>query len=67
MDARIKSGHDISFVDMPSRSRRDERSPVEHRHNINPVALLGVRLVVAPAVNGRGTSPMHAYIVGGRR
>lgn len=35
--------------------------PVEHRSDINPVALLGV--VTAPPVNGRGTSPEHAWTV----
>jgi hypothetical protein len=34
--------------------------PVEHRADINPVALLGVRLVTAPAVNpSPETSPQH--------
>ena len=43
--------------------------PVEHRADINPVALLGVRLVTAPRANpSPGTSPEHAFdIVGGWR
>jgi hypothetical protein len=45
---------------------QSQNLPVEHRGDINPVALLGVRIVTAPAVNRQGTSPMHAYdIVGG--
>lgn len=35
--------------------------PVEHRGDINPIALLGLRLVTAAAVNGQETSPGHAY------
>jgi hypothetical protein len=47
----------------------DERLPVEHRADINPVALLSVRLVTAPAINPLpGTSPEHAFnIIGWRR
>jgi hypothetical protein len=48
----------------------DERLPVEHRADINPVALLGVRLVTAPRMNpSPGSSPQHAYDIahGGRR
>jgi hypothetical protein len=46
-----------------------ERLPVEFRSDINPVALLGLRLVTAPSANpSPGTSPMHAWdFVGGRR
>jgi hypothetical protein len=36
----------------------DERLPVEHRRDINPLAILGCRLVTAPAVNpSPGSSP----------
>jgi hypothetical protein len=46
----------------------DERLPVEHRADCSPLAILQCRLITAPAVNGRGTSPMHAFdIVGLRR
>jgi hypothetical protein len=41
--------------------------PVEHRADINPVALLGVRLVTAPAINERGTSPQHVITFAGAR
>jgi hypothetical protein len=43
----------------------DERLPVEHRSDCAPLAILQCRLITAPAVNGRGTSPMH--VVGMRR
>ncbi len=46
----------------------EERLPVEHRADCSPLAILQCRLETAPAVNGRGTSPMHAFdIVGLRR
>jgi hypothetical protein len=38
---------------------QDERLPIEHRADVNPVALLGIVLVTAPRTNGS--------IVGGRR
>jgi hypothetical protein len=42
--------------------------PVEHRADINPVALLGVRLVTAPRADpSPGTSPQHVITFGGRR
>jgi hypothetical protein len=42
----------------------DERLPVEHRADINPVALLGLRLITTPhAVPSLGSSsPEHAMI-----
>jgi hypothetical protein len=46
----------------------DERLPVEHRVDINPVALLGVRLVTAPRANpSPGTSPQHVITFTGGR
>jgi len=47
----------------------EQKLPVEHRADISPVALLGVRLITAPRANGSpGTSPQHAFdIVGARR
>jgi hypothetical protein len=40
--------------------------PVEHRSDISPLALLGVRLVTAPrVVPTMGTSPQHAVSVVG--
>jgi hypothetical protein len=46
-----------------------ERLPIEHRDDISPIALLGLRLVTAAAVNpSPGTSWMHGIdIAGGRR
>lgn len=46
-----------------------ERLPVEHRADVNPLALLGLRLVTAPLTDpSPGSSPQHAYdLVGGRR
>ncbi|MET4036505.1 hypothetical protein ABIB94_008102 [Bradyrhizobium sp. JR7.2] len=42
--------------------------PCEHRADISPVALLGLRLVTAPRPDLPRTSPEHGYdIVGGRR
>ena len=36
--------------------------PVEHRADISPLALLGLRLITAPrAVPSPGSSPEHAY------
>jgi hypothetical protein len=40
----------------------DERLPVEFRADINPLALLGLRLVTAPLNGSRGTSPEHTMI-----
>jgi hypothetical protein len=41
----------------------DERLPIEHRSDVSPVALLGLRLITAAPVNGsRGTSPEHMMI-----
>lgn len=39
----------------------DERQPVFHRSDINPLALLSLKLVTAHPTNGGGTSPGHAY------
>jgi hypothetical protein len=47
-------------------SAQAQNLPVEHRADINPVALLGVRLVTAPTVNRQGTSPEHVITFGGR-
>jgi hypothetical protein len=45
-----------------------ERLPVEHRADINPVALLGVRLVTTAPTNGAGgTSSEHVVTFGGGR
>ncbi|MGZ5234158.1 MAG: hypothetical protein ACXWC3_29450 [Burkholderiales bacterium] len=44
-----------------------ERLPIEHRDDINPVALLGVRLVTAPRVEVSGTSPEHVVTFAGGR
>ena len=46
-----------------------EGLPVEHRSDISPLALLGMKLTTAPASNGQGTSwQQHAYdIVGALR
>ena len=42
--------------------------PVEHRADINPVALLGVRIVTAPRADpSPGTSPMHVITFAGAR
>jgi hypothetical protein len=47
---------------------QSEGLPCEHRADINPVALLGLRLVTAPRAAPSGTSPGHAWdIVRGRR
>ena len=43
-----------------------ERLPVEHRADINPVALLSLKLVTQAAVNRHGTSPEHGYDIVGR-
>ncbi len=43
----------------------EERLPVEHRADCSPLAILQCRLETAPAVNGRGTSPMHAFDIVG--
>jgi hypothetical protein len=40
----------------------DERLPVEHRPDISPVALLGLRLVTTPHAVPSGSSPEHAMI-----
>ena len=41
---------------------QSERMPVEHRADISPLALLGLRLITAPrAVPSPGSSPEHAY------
>jgi hypothetical protein len=41
--------------------------PVEHRSDINPLALLGVRLITPPgASNGHASSPEHAFGLVGR-
>jgi hypothetical protein len=48
----------------------DEKLPVEFRADINPLAVLQVRLVTVPrAIEGPSTSPGHAYdiVLGGRR
>ncbi|MGL3109407.1 hypothetical protein [Bradyrhizobium sp. BR 1432] len=47
----------------------EQKLPVEHRSDCSPLAILQCRLVTAPAaVNGRGTSPQHAFdIIGARR
>jgi hypothetical protein len=44
-----------------------ERLPVEHRADINPVALLSVRLVTAPRASPSGNSPQHVITFGGAR
>jgi hypothetical protein len=42
--------------------------PCEHRADVSPVALLGLRLVTAPRAGMPATSPGHAWdIVGGGR
>ena len=38
----------------------DQRLPVEHRSDINPVALLAVQIVTAPRVAANGSSRDHA-------
>jgi hypothetical protein len=39
-----------------------EGLPVEHRSDINPAALLGVRVVTAPRADASpGTSPGHSF------
>jgi hypothetical protein len=43
-----------------------DRLPVEHRADINPVALLSLKLVTPAAGNRRGTSPEHGYDIVGR-
>ena len=40
----------------------DERLPVEHRPDVSPVALLGLRLVTTPHITASETSPEHAMI-----
>jgi hypothetical protein len=48
---------------------QDQRLPVEHRSDINLVALLGCVIVTALRTNGGGSSPDHAgydFIRGGR-
>ena len=41
---------------------QSEGLPVEHRSDINPVALLGLRLVTAPRVDrSLGSSPGHGF------
>ena len=41
---------------------QSERMPVEHRADISPLALLGLRLITAPrAVPSPGSSPEHAF------
>jgi hypothetical protein len=45
-----------------------ERLAVEHRSDINSLALLGLRFVTAAPVNERGTSWQHGIdIIGPRR
>jgi hypothetical protein len=39
-----------------------ERLPVEHRPDVNPVALLGLRLVATAHITSSETSPEHAMI-----
>jgi hypothetical protein len=42
--------------------------PIEHRGDVDPVALLGLRLVTAPRADLPPTSPEHVITyVGGRR
>ncbi|MET4034514.1 hypothetical protein ABIB94_008421 [Bradyrhizobium sp. JR7.2] len=42
----------------------DERLPVEHRPDCNPLAILGCQLVTVPRTNGSPrSSPMHAWDV----
>jgi hypothetical protein len=48
-------------------SAQAQNLPVEHRADINPVALLGVRLVTASTVNRQGTSPSHVVTFAGAR
>jgi hypothetical protein len=46
---------------------QSQNLPVEHRSEINPLALLGLRLVTAPrAVPSLGSSPEHAFGLVGR-
>jgi len=46
---------------------QSEGLPIEHRSDISPIVLLGLRLVTAPIVDGRGGSDVeHAYDVTGR-
>ena len=40
--------------------------PVEHRSDISPLALLGVRLITAPRATNGPSSPEHAYDLVGR-
>jgi hypothetical protein len=42
---------------------QSEGLPVEHRSDISPLALLGVRLVTAAASKGHATSPGHSWDV----
>jgi hypothetical protein len=42
--------------------------PIQPRPELAPVAVLNVRLVTAPTINGRGSSPQHVIsIVGAGR
>ena len=44
-----------------------DRLPVEHRADVDPVALLNVALVIAPRVAASGTTGGHAYDIIGLR
>ena len=73
-EAREKENAE-AFTDLLSTERDEscfvwlaqaERLPVEHRADINPVALLSLKLVTTAAGNRRGTSPEHGYNIVGR-